>query len=855
MNKINRSLLLEVSVVSGLALIGFASGTGLLLSATAILGGIGGNWASSLAEKGYGRWCDTWFTERGALNHDISWALGEAFKQAVRQLKLDWQETPRYHQLRRQSRAAAENTLEPFDWLVADAQELFGNAARLAAVAEATEARALLSQGQPAMVLHLQDALGDYLHGQPCAELVQSKLADEWQFRFREILKDPGEHGTRAMRAYGLLWQASVDAALAELGQEILRGTQLTGEVKQDTGQILASVTNMETLLKRSLEQPFAAISEPALVASPPPPAPPIPTPDDFTGLQQELQEYRNQLTQQRLAVITGMAGVGKQTLGSRLAAEFSSDGSVFWMTFRQGVDVDAASILRALAGYLYHQGELHLWQVLQIEEQAGQQQPLDVKIRSLLAGLVAGRHLLCFQNLHLANDDPEIDALMAELRHKSGSNVYLLVLSLDVPGFASDVSTKPVAGLTPPDARLLLTRQGVGELSPAVFDELMHATQGNAQLLRLFARSVVTAGESETSGEVDGERARNVVNRLAQSADVRAFLLHEVYDALDSEEQRLAELLSAFRLPIDDQQIEILSILAGEGIADSRPLIDELVGKSVVVRLRNTGQIDFHPVIRQYFYSMVSGQRDLARRLHLAIAEYYQVTQDDIIEAAYHYQMAEAPERCVELLYEHGEHLISSGRSTQVLALLKPYRTHHGSQSMRATLAGLQGQAQLFVGNLDEALGYFEEAVKSYDEIDMGPVERRRAANIARQVGRICGMREDFDRAHAFMRHGLAWLGEPATRADKEVAALLHTHTGSLYFWQDRYDDAEQSCQQALALLGSLLERAGHAEVFMVLGVICDVTGRWNEAVAYARRSMEIWRRLGNNYRGAARH
>ena len=71
----HRRVLAEGVIAGGLAAVGFVTGQGPLLALATAAAGVGGNWATSLMQQGFEHWADTWFTERGALNHDIARAL------------------------------------------------------------------------------------------------------------------------------------------------------------------------------------------------------------------------------------------------------------------------------------------------------------------------------------------------------------------------------------------------------------------------------------------------------------------------------------------------------------------------------------------------------------------------------------------------------------------------------------------------------------------------------------------------------------------------------------------------------------------------------------------------------------
>lgn len=94
-NQNTRATLIEAVIAGGLIAVGVATGQPLVALASSVAG-VGGNWAHSLAERGFQCWRDHWFTDDGVLNHDIAKALSHSFVDAVRQVEYDWGQQARF---------------------------------------------------------------------------------------------------------------------------------------------------------------------------------------------------------------------------------------------------------------------------------------------------------------------------------------------------------------------------------------------------------------------------------------------------------------------------------------------------------------------------------------------------------------------------------------------------------------------------------------------------------------------------------------------------------------------------------------------------------------------------------------
>ena len=77
------------------------------------------------------------------------------------------------------------------------------------------------------------------------------------------------------------------------------------------------------------------------------------PVTDGFVGRNEEIRRYTDRLSRHGVAIITGMAGVGKTTLAAQIAAEHSAKAgpeTLFWHSF---YDHSLQPCIRRLAGFL----------------------------------------------------------------------------------------------------------------------------------------------------------------------------------------------------------------------------------------------------------------------------------------------------------------------------------------------------------------------------------------------------------------------------------------------------------------------------------------------------------------------
>ena len=120
------------------------------------------------------------------------------------------------------------------------------------------------------------------------------------------------------------------------------RGVAAGGDINAPvfTGDINSPVTISYT--------PLEPLPDP-----PPPDRPPLVS--EFIGREAELEYFAQKLAVAHLAVITGIAGVGKTALAAVLARRTADLRQVFWHTFHPDEGIDA--ILWRLAAFLATNG------------------------------------------------------------------------------------------------------------------------------------------------------------------------------------------------------------------------------------------------------------------------------------------------------------------------------------------------------------------------------------------------------------------------------------------------------------------------------------------------------------------
>ena len=218
-----------------------------------------------------------------------------------------------------------------------------------------------------------------------------------------------------------------------------------------------------------------------------PPPPPPLqpPAADLFVGRESELALYAATLEQAGIAVISGMAGVGKTTLASVLARRVSRPEKIFWHSFHEGEGVEG--LIWRLAGFLAANGQDDLWVMLQNALQSNNRPPPPEMLFDYL--VEQSRHhsyLLCLDDFQYVDDNPLLNQLVERIRPLlAAGELKLIITSRVVPDFVQLVTFEALEGLETAALSQMLAAGDV-YLEEEQIEQLHEYTGGNAQMLTL---------------------------------------------------------------------------------------------------------------------------------------------------------------------------------------------------------------------------------------------------------------------------------------------------------------------------------------------------------------------------------
>lgn len=520
-----------------------------------------------------------------------------------------------------------------------------------------------------------------------------------------------------------------------------------------------------------------------AQITIPPPPEPTKP-PEivGFVGRDQELNSFIEMLESTNLAVIAGMAGVGKTALAAILISLVVREPSrVFWHSFHEGEGIDG--IVWGLAGFLAWHGKAELWNLLQSARLTGGQPPPTETLFDYLLQLVRdGNYLLCFDDFHHVDDDPVLNQLVERLRQALiAGQLSIVITSRRVPEFITLAQVEPIAGLSMHDAERLLQVQRV-TLTAMQREELYRLTAGNAEFLILAIEALQNARDPD-----------DLLEQLALSDDIERYLIKEVDDVLTGQERGVMNALAALL-----------------GYAATRDAIEAVVDRGNVFRtLRGLAERHLlvvqetdagrayrqHDLVREFYYEMSS--RRERRKLHGRAGEYYRDEEVDLLLAGIHYERAGESDEAARLATADVLGIINRGQIRPLRTLLE--RVGDGGLATELSIAVNLAKGQVYTLQAESELAEagLRAVLTAVDGIADETEQRILAARACRGMGELLEERSP--------REALSWLERGLERlqgADQVEEAALYIRSGTINLFLNQYQAAIQAAETGIALL-----------------------------------------------------
>jgi ATP/maltotriose-dependent transcriptional regulator MalT len=555
-----------------------------------------------------------------------------------------------------------------------------------------------------------------------------------------------------------------------------------------------------------------------------------IPRLRNFCGRVQELAGYRDRWDAHHLIVIEGLAGIGKTSLGAELARQYAGETPVFWYTFRQGLNDDVNSVLWALAAFLARQGNSRLWRFLKLSGEEITPRPASLKISYLLSSLETGQYVLCFDDFHVVNDDARLRSLFEELQDAAReAKLSLLIISRQSPIFVKELVCPPLKGLNPADARQFIKQANLPDLSEELFEELYGKTGGNPQLLNLFVAWAM--GQEDADSDL-----RRFVSAMPSARGVHHYLLHNVYNSLELQEQQVIKALALLRPPTEYPAIR--AILGERETRGVGTVLDSLARKHIVEkRAGEGGVVFFHAIIREFCYTLV--EESVRRDWHGRAAIHFDSVGNHV-EAAYHHLNVGSHDRCAQILASQHQKLISQGKCRSLLDLLDKLDQTQLTPEQWLDICLAEGEALIHTAAYQEAIARFQAASR------FPGLSEPQQAKILHKLSWTYEILGDVDQSLAYAQQGMS-LFEDKTKHVPETGLLLNSLAWACYRRGVNRQAYELISQAIEVLEGSDKYARELGQCYRARGIIAMTLGDFEQAKADTRCGLQTSEQIGH--------
>jgi tetratricopeptide (TPR) repeat protein len=549
-----------------------------------------------------------------------------------------------------------------------------------------------------------------------------------------------------------------------------------------------------------------------------------------FFGREEEIARLHEFMGSEetRLAVVHGIAGIGKTTLLAKFAQEVRDVTNLFWYKIHEWVTLKI--MLSPMAEFLSQLGKKGMERYL-----AQTENPCVGEVCAILE-----------------EDMSNVDALIViDDIQKSDPGVIEFLTAL--------VSILPMLGGT----RIVVSSREIpsfynrSEIASGIIEELSLEGLDRESAIEMLTVRSIPDREAKTIYQATNDHPLflQLIDdpRSFLGKDVRMFIEQEVYLRLDITERRILEIASVFRYPVmmdafftmeEELEKTVGRRLVDRGYDDfmvDYDAIDGLLSKSLLQE--SVGRsIGMHDLIREFFYSRLRPKQ--RRSLHWAASKYYleDSSAPAYVEALYHSLRANDQEQAVRVAASHGREIISKGYSAPFAPLVKEVIEESEPESMddRMELLTLCGQIMDIQGEWDEALQNYKGVIHLADR----ERDRRIVADVSRRIESILLRRGRYDESLEYLRksRGLSEEGD-----DVHTLVDVLYDLGGLNERTGKSEEAIGHFELSRDRARSIGNEMGEGRALYGIGRVYEGLMDYEQAIRFKKQALSVMERIGD--------
>jgi len=534
-----------------------------------------------------------------------------------------------------------------------------------------------------------------------------------------------------------------------------------------------------------------------------------LPSPGKFFGRTEELEKIDQWLSSptSKILVIHGIAGIGKTTLGIKVANKYMEQKNIFWHRFHEWETI--TNVLGHLASFLANMGRTRLSQYL-----SSGKVPDFNEISILLEGDFNELNALLFFDdfQKVRKKNVQLFELILEVMERT-HGVRALIMARHIPPFygRQDVVIKNLVteihleGLDEESSKQLMSGKNFSELG---FKKIYKLTRGHPLSLELMDTEDV----------------------LEQQWEILRYIREEIFTSLSEEEKLVLDIASVYRYPVSS------TVFSMEKDIDP-DVLDGLLAKSFL-QLTPEGY-DLHDLIRDFFYSRLPPTK--RSKFHANATKFYAWEEGDIapIERQYHLIRSGEFETAASIAIEKGPELIRRGFLEEFLLVLNELREEDIRPKFWADILALRGKIYSLIGRPEDAIEHLHRFREISEEIESEP----RIGRAYREIGHILREQNMWEVATENIQKALDISG----RID-DVEGMVDSYYGLgwIHWKRGEFDQATHCMEESMKHAKRIEDNPSIARGQIVLGNVNLDMGKVIEAIENYNKGLDLATRMG---------